>query len=61
MKVKNFFKTENGRFNSPTVERIDVVIEKGFAWSVEDDEDYDEDGGPGHLNGGEDHGGSEGW
>lgn len=33
MKVKNFFKTENGRFNSPTVERIDVVIEKGFAES----------------------------
>lgn len=33
MKLKNFFKTENGRFNSPTVERIDIVVEKGFAES----------------------------
>lgn len=33
MKVKNFFKTENGRFNSPTVERIDIVVENGFAGS----------------------------
>lgn len=47
MKVKNFFKTENGRFNSPTVERIDVVVENGFAISPdeEDEKDVNRDGG----------------
>ena len=44
MKVKNFFKTENGRFNSPTVERIDIVVEKGFAWSDEEDDGYGPEG-----------------
>ena len=52
MKVKNFFKTENGRFNSPTVERIDIVVEKGFAESFGNegeagprifDDEYDDD------------------
>lgn len=43
MKVKNFFKTENGRFNSPTVERIDIVVENGFAISPPDEEEDDDE------------------
>lgn len=43
MKVKNFFKTENGRFNSPTVERIDIVVENGFAGSFGEPEEAGND------------------
>ena len=58
MKVKNFFKTENGRFNSPTVERIDIVVEKGFAESPDPFGDYGE---PSNLYEGEEYGDDAGW
>lgn len=41
MNLKNIFMTDYGRYKAPTVERIDISVEEGFALT---DDDWSENG-----------------
>lgn len=44
MNLRNIFMTDFGRYKAPTVERIDISVEEGFALT---DDGYGPEGMPG--------------